>query len=110
MRVGEVAGLSIADVRSADGTVKNEIRLDAAQTKGKHARTIFVNDRLHKEIASYLKLYADMPVLPRAVANGTSGAATTWPAHVGNNPPAQWAPANAGQQERTTLGTAGSAP
>jgi integrase/recombinase XerD len=25
------------------------------QTKGKHARTVFVNDRLRKEIASYLK-------------------------------------------------------
>jgi integrase/recombinase XerD len=35
--------------------VKNEIRLDAKQTKGKHARTVFVNDLLRKEIASYLK-------------------------------------------------------
>lgn len=56
MRVGEVAALSVADVRNTDGTVKSEIRLDAMQTKGKHARTVFVNDRLRKEIASYLKL------------------------------------------------------
>jgi len=55
MRVGEVAALSIGDVRNADGTVKDEIRLDAMQTKGKHARTVFVNDRLRKEIASYFK-------------------------------------------------------
>jgi integrase/recombinase XerD len=55
MRVGEVAALSIGDVRNVDGTVKNEIRLDATQTKGKHARIVFVNDRLRKEIASYLK-------------------------------------------------------
>lgn len=55
MRVGEVAALSIGDVRNAEGTVKPEIRLDATQTKGKHARTVFVNDRLRKEIASYLK-------------------------------------------------------
>ena len=55
MRVGEVAALSIGDVRNIDGTVKNEIRLDATQTKGQHARTVFVNDRLHKEMASYLK-------------------------------------------------------
>ena len=33
MRVGEVAALSIADVRNVDGTVKNEIRLDATQTR-----------------------------------------------------------------------------
>jgi integrase/recombinase XerD len=55
MRVGEVAALSIGDVRNADGSVKDEIRLNAAQTKGKHARTVFVNDKLRKEIASYLK-------------------------------------------------------
>ena len=55
MRVGEVASLLIGDVLNTDGTVKPEIRLDAKQTKGNHARTVFVNDRLRKEIASYLK-------------------------------------------------------
>jgi integrase/recombinase XerD len=58
MRVGEVAAISIGDIRNADGTVKSEIRLDATQTKGKHARTVFVNDRLRKEIASYLRAIA----------------------------------------------------
>lgn len=56
MRVGEVAALRIGDVRNPDGTVKAEIRLDATQTKGKHARTVFLNDRLRKEIAVYLRL------------------------------------------------------
>ena len=56
MRVGEIATLCIGDVRNPDGTVKAEIRLDATQTKGKHARTVFVNDRLRKEIAVYLRL------------------------------------------------------
>lgn len=56
MRVGEIATLCIGDVRNADGTVKSEIRLDATQTKGKHARTVFVNDRLRKETAIYLRL------------------------------------------------------
>jgi integrase/recombinase XerD len=55
MRVGEVASLLISDVLNTDGSVKHEIRLDAKQTKGNHARTVFVNDRLRKEIASYLK-------------------------------------------------------
>lgn len=59
MRVGEVAALSIADVRNVDGGVKPEIRLDAARTKGKHARTVFVNDKLRREIAGYLKTIAD---------------------------------------------------
>ena len=55
MRVGEVAALSIGDVRNVDGTVKHEIRLDAKQTKGNHARTVFVNDRLRKEMGAYIK-------------------------------------------------------
>jgi len=55
MRVGEVASLCIQDVRNVDGSVKHEIRLGAAQTKGKHARVIFVSDRLRKEIGLYLK-------------------------------------------------------
>ncbi len=55
MRVGEMATLRIEDMRNADGSVKHEIRLDATQTKGKHARVVFVNDRLRKEIGLYLK-------------------------------------------------------
>lgn len=55
MRVGEVAALLIRDVRNADGSVKQEIRLDATQTKGKYARVVFVSDRLRKEIGLYLK-------------------------------------------------------
>jgi hypothetical protein len=53
-----LAALCIGDVRNPDGTVKAEIRLDATQTKGKHARTVFVNDRLRKEIGVYLRLVA----------------------------------------------------
>jgi len=55
MRVGEVAALQIEDVQNVDGSVKHEIRLDVAQTKGKHARVVFVNDRLRKEIGLYLR-------------------------------------------------------
>lgn len=55
MRVGEVAALRVQDVRNPDGSVKQEIRLDAAQTKGKHTRVVFVSDRLRKEIGLYLK-------------------------------------------------------
>ncbi len=35
MRIGEVAALRIEDIRNADGSVKQEIRLDVARTKGK---------------------------------------------------------------------------
>lgn len=56
MRVGELASLSIADVVNADGTVKAEIRLAAAQTKGRHPRTVFVPQKLRDELKRYVDL------------------------------------------------------
>ena len=53
MRVGEVAALTRADVFNADHSVRSEIRLDVLQTKGKHARVVFLSQRLRKELASY---------------------------------------------------------
>ncbi len=55
LRVGEVASLRIADVVAQDGTIKSEIRLLAEQTKGRHARTVFVGERLRGELAAYCK-------------------------------------------------------
>ena len=55
MRIGEVAALRVGDVLAKDGSVKAEIQLSAAQTKGKHARTVYVSERLRKELASYAK-------------------------------------------------------
>ena len=57
MRVGEVAALRINDVLDADSSVRNEIRLDAEQTKGNFARVVFVSDKLRKELTKYLALY-----------------------------------------------------
>ena len=44
----------MGDVVNPDGSIKNEIRLAAAQTKGKHPRTVFVSQRLQAELANYL--------------------------------------------------------
>ena len=55
LRVAEIASLKMGDVLNLDGTIKNEIRLSAAQTKGKHPRTVFVSQRLQSELANYLK-------------------------------------------------------
>jgi integrase/recombinase XerD len=53
MRVGEIASLRYSDIVSSDGTIKNEIHLTAEQTKGNEGRTVFVNDRLRKELECY---------------------------------------------------------
>jgi integrase/recombinase XerD len=55
LRVGEVAQLRYCDVVDENGIVRNEIRLLATQTKGGHERTVFLNDRLQKELQSYAK-------------------------------------------------------
>ena len=54
LRVGEVAALKISDVANTDGTVKEEVRLRAQQTKGNHARTVYMGARIRKELAQYL--------------------------------------------------------
>ena len=54
LRVAEIASLTMGDVVNPDGSIKNEIRLSAAQTKGKHPRTVFVSQRLQTELANYL--------------------------------------------------------
>ena len=69
MRIGEVAALRVGDVVGKDGSVKGEIRLDAARTKGKHARTVYVSDRLRKELGAYVKqlpsvVQHDAPLFP----------------------------------------------
>jgi len=53
LRIGEVAVLRWSDVMNLDGLVKDEIRLLPDMTKGRHARTVFVNMRLREELAAY---------------------------------------------------------
>lgn len=53
LRVAEIAKLTIGDVVNVDGTIKNEIRLSAAQTKGKHPRVVFVSTKLQQILAEY---------------------------------------------------------
>ena len=57
MRVSEVANLRFKEVVDGEGAVRREIRLSAEDTKTKEARIVFVNDRLHKELTRYVKLY-----------------------------------------------------
>ena len=57
MRVGEVASLRWIDVLTADGHIKEEIRLLPEMTKGKHARTVFISTRLRQELQQYADIY-----------------------------------------------------
>ena len=57
VRVGEVAALRYGDVLGADGEIVAEVRLAPEQTKGKHARTIFLPERLRKELTAYVAAF-----------------------------------------------------
>ena len=55
MRVGEIASLTVGHVLDTTGQIRAEIRLTAAQTKGKHPRTVFLNKRLRDVLANYVQ-------------------------------------------------------
>ena len=54
MRVGELAALRVSDVQNEDGSIKTEVRLAAAQTKGNYGRVVFLNDKLRAELAQVI--------------------------------------------------------
>ncbi|MCJ2013921.1 tyrosine-type recombinase/integrase [Methylobacterium sp. J-076] len=53
LRVGEIASLRRSDLLDGDGKVREQLRLSAAVTKGGHARVVFLNARLRKEVEQY---------------------------------------------------------
>ena len=53
MRVGEVSALRICDVFNEELTCRDEIRLSREQTKGRHARSVFLAEKLRKELNTY---------------------------------------------------------
>ena len=55
MRIGEVAALRVADVLASDGTIRNEIKLSADQTKGNNSRVVLISQRMQAELAAYMQ-------------------------------------------------------
>lgn len=54
MRSGEVAAVRVCDVLASDGTVRDEINLSSAQTKGNRSRSVLLNDRMRSELTAYM--------------------------------------------------------
>ena len=54
MRVGEVAALQFADVVDEQGTVLDEIVLDAERTKSKRARRIFLPKLMQRQLQQFI--------------------------------------------------------
>jgi integrase/recombinase XerD len=55
LRVKECAALLYSDVLDTEGKIRAEIRLTAEQTKGSKAATVFVSEKLRKELTTYVK-------------------------------------------------------
>ena len=55
MRAHELASLRLGDVVGEGGRIRDEIILEASQTKGNRARRVFINAKLKKELGSYIR-------------------------------------------------------
>lgn len=55
VRVKELAAILIGDVVNADGTINDQVRLTCEQTKGRHSRTVYLPEKLRKELATYIE-------------------------------------------------------
>lgn len=76
MRIKEVASLRIRDVRNEDGSIKGEIRLTPEMTKGRHARVVFIPEKLKTELKQYLAnrstKFPDLPLFHTATGKAFS--------------------------------------
>ncbi|MGE7157648.1 tyrosine-type recombinase/integrase [Methylorubrum rhodesianum] len=61
LRVGEIAALCWGDLLDGEGRVREQLRLSAAITKGGHARVVFMNARLRREIEQFRSSLAEAP-------------------------------------------------
>ena len=60
MRVGEIASLRFKDVVDSEGRIKDQILLTAEMTKGSESRIVFINEKLRKELQSYINIYSPL--------------------------------------------------
>lgn len=54
LRAKEIAALRVRDVLAPDGAVREEFYLTAEQAKGNQGRTVYVSEKLRKELGRYL--------------------------------------------------------
>jgi len=57
LRVKECAALRYEDVLDAEGKIKAEFYLSAEQTKGRKGGTVFVSEKLRKELQTYVRAF-----------------------------------------------------
>ncbi len=61
LRAKELAALIVSDVFDVDGTARTQFTLTGNQTKGRHARTVYVSRRLQRVLEAYYQLIEHRP-------------------------------------------------
>ncbi len=74
MRIGEVAALRLCDVLNSDGSIRDELRLSADQTKGDRGRVVLLPKRLQEELHHYLSVRFGLKDLTAVTLTDTSRA------------------------------------
>lgn len=67
LRVGEIASLCWGDLVEGESKVRDQLRLSAAVTKGGHARVVFMNARLRREVEQFHSSLSVAPDLRKPV-------------------------------------------
>ena len=62
LRIGEVSLLRFDDILDANGTVRDEMTLDAVRTKSKWARKIFLPKQMQRQLREYTSSVAKRPL------------------------------------------------
>ena len=62
LRIGEVAALRFDDILDANGNVRDEMTLDAARTKSKRARKIFLPKQMQRQLSAYTSSATKRPL------------------------------------------------
>jgi len=61
LRAKELAALRVSDVFDAAGTAREQFTIQAEQTKGAHARTVYVSHKLRRVLSTYHQLIRHRP-------------------------------------------------
>jgi integrase/recombinase XerD len=62
LRIGEVSLLRFDDILDANGNVRDEMTLDAARTKSKRARKIFLPKQMQRQLCEYVNSLNKQPL------------------------------------------------
>ena len=62
LRVGEVSALRFDDILDVNGAVRDEMTLDAARTKSKRARKIFLPKQMQRQLREYVNSLNKQPL------------------------------------------------